>query len=387
MNSWLPLLLLILGTSACGRFSPSVYKLPEVQGPFFEAGGSDLQPSTDRMDSTCRTSRVYDTCLFNKNPVAQAGQSVSSSQLEDLRWYGVKIRDLAPSGFLENSHLQILALNTPRFTLQQRNLLKIPYSESRSYAEQLSAYYWANRVFAYLEPRMSGRFLPLSLKIYVDDVFTGYVSASESIHLEKTGSKIPAAFSADIVTHLIGHALANALSQKKVFSGDRSAQHKSCDLNPLGCCTTQLGCSQALAQSFGDYLVGMMNPTLPRIGETAGASPAGQPICGFARDLVGLSARTAVQAFSACSSAGANGRVSLMGAWYASLWWKLRSLEEQKSVGSGRDIDILFFDHAKSWTGTSTFIDVRAAALKLAQSFRGGRYATDFETIFTVVSQ
>lgn len=382
------LLALSLMVTGCGGYKSLNYYLPdEIEGPYFERGDTSLQPLTDRMDDKCMQYRHFDTCIFQKNPVAQEETAVGIDQLEDNRRFGVKIRNLATNGFLENSKLQVLTLNTPRFTLQQLNLFKMPFTVMRSYAEQLSAYYWADRIFTYLEPRLGNRIPPVVLKIYADDTFTGYLSSKDSIHLEKSLNKVPAAFSADIITHLVGEAMADKLSGKKLFAGDRSVQHKFCELNPHGCCATQIGCSQALAHAFGDYLVGMMNPMKPRVGEAAAANPAGQIMCGIPRDLATLSAQTQLQVFSACSAGSAGGKVSLMGAWYASLWWKVRAQAEAARAGQGFEVDQLFFDHAKTWTGTTTFAEAKVAAINLSKSFKGGKFTAAFETVFTAIAQ
>jgi len=367
--------------TGCGGFKgPAYFAEPGPQGPYFEPGEQSLQPGSDVIDTACKTNRYMDTCLFQKNPVAQEKAAMTTGDLEGARNYGVKIRDLNPTGYLENKFLQVLTLNTPRFTLQQKSLLKAPYNDLRSYMEQLSAYYWANRVFSYVRPRMGPGRLPVQdLKIYADDAFTGYAAATNSIHLEKTSGKVPAAFSSEIVIHLVGQAIAHHLSGKKIFGAERGAKHKTCDLNPHGCCATMEGCSQALTMAFGDYLAGIMNPTQPRLGETVSNDINGQQICGVSRDLNNLSAQqNQSQIYGLCTAAP--GRVSLLGAWYASLWWNLRVKADPN------DIDMMFFDHAKSWKADTTFLEAKASALELAKKYKGGRYLAAFEAAFAAIA-
>jgi hypothetical protein len=83
--------------------------------------------------------------------------------------------------------------------------------------------------------------------------------------------------------------------------------------------------------------------------------------------------KTKTEVYNACG-----GRAVLLGAWYASLWWKLRTQLEAGEAGAGQDVDILFFDHAKAFTSTSTFAEAKAEALRLAGSYKSGKYLSAF---------
>jgi hypothetical protein len=176
--------------------------------------------------------------------------------------------------------------------------------------------------------------------------------------------------------HLLGEALAYDLSAKSIFPG-ASAQHNLCSLNPHGCCASSNGCSQALASAFGDYVVAMVFPEKPRLGETLANSTAGQSICSNLRDLSSLAAQTKDGVYNACSD---KGHATLTGTWYASLWWSLRQQQEQTTPGSGTDIDNLFIAHAKSWTSSSTFSEAKAQALQLAAQYQAGKYLSALTT-------
>ncbi len=168
------------------------------------------------------------------------------------------------------------------------------------------------------------------LRIFPDDAFTGYSQVYNSIHLALNDGEIPKAFSGEVVIHLTAQALADALSDKRLFAKN-TTQHNYCVLDPKGCCRTDLGCAQALGSGFGDYVAGIMFPESARSGETLSGLLEGQKICSMARDLNDLSRRTRGQVFGACDP---RGRVSLLGPGNASLWWKLRSEAEAQENGA-----------------------------------------------------
>ncbi|HMN68296.1 MAG TPA: hypothetical protein PKC28_07130 [Bdellovibrionales bacterium] len=365
MNNFILLLCLTLILSACSREL-------SVSRSFFSPGEGVLSPSTDRLSSDCMANPLFDACVFLKNPVAQERASVSLADLDGKRRYGVKLRGLAPSGNLENKWFKVLTLDTPRFSLFRRDPLKDSYRADGSFAEQISAYYWANLTLEYLQAQQ-GAAAVRDLKIYADDAFTGFVAKSNSIHLEKTAAQTPRAFSGEVVIQLLGQALAQHLSNHRLVTKN-PAQHKVCLSQPKGCCQTNLGCAQALSGAFGDYLAGMVYPSQPRVGETVAGDADGQELCGLMRDPLALSSRTKDQIFGACPQA--TGHAALMGAWYASLWWKLKA----DHPAHAKVIDRVYFDHAKAWTDQSTFAGAKTEAQNLA---RGTPIETALAAMFT----
>lgn len=359
----------------------SGYKSMETPDPsslsFFNAGDGSLEPSSDKVSDSCLSNKDYDACIFKKNPVAQENGAVSD--VNAVRKFGVKIRGLATTGFLENAKLKVLTLTTPRASLFDMSKFKSRVSSETSYVEQLSAYYYGNLAMEYLEKQVGPERLPEgTLKIYVDDAFTGYSSVNSSIHFEKKSSKTPKALSGEIVVQLIGQSIASRLSFKQVHS-TTSAQHKSCELEARGCCATTMGCSQALLNGFGDYTSAMVFPAGARLGETIAGSTQGQSVCSIRRDLAFLSTRTKAQVFAACPS---QGYAVLMGTWYAAIWWKMRNQLEAQEAGGAQDIDKLFFDHARAWTGGFTFTDAKVEALRLAALYKSGKYSSAMAAAF-----
>jgi hypothetical protein len=367
----LTLIAVVTAMIGCSRLQGSKTS-SDLPLSLFTAGDDSLIPAGDKLSDDCRNQSDFDTCLFLKNPVAQEGRAVNTNEIEGARHFGVKIRGLAKTGSLENAHFKILTLNTPRFSLLNPSAFKAPFAPGASYAEQLSAYYWADRAFEYLGGRVGSARLPTSpLSIYADDVFTGLSTKNASIHLGKSESGMPAAFSAEIVIHLLGEATAQSLSGRRLFPVD-PAQHNSCYLNPRGCCRTDAGCAQALASGFGDYTAAIMFPGSPKLGEASAEDPVGQSLCGLPRDLAAMATRSKGDVFSACAKAP--GQAVLLGAWYAGQWWHLRQQVEAETPGAAADIDILFFEHAKVWTGSATFSQAKAAAIAAATSYKNGLY-------------
>lgn len=363
---------LSLSLTACSKLR-AVSDSNDIPLSFFTAGDASLVPSTDKLAEDCFQNSAFDACVFLKNPVAEAQGAVSVSDLDSKRHFGIKLKDLDQGGGLENRYVQILTLNTPRLSLADLSLLKKPISVQMSYAEQLNSYYWADRMFTYLQARLGTNLLPQDpIKIYVDDAFTGYSSKNHSIHLQKKDGLISRALSGDVVLQLVGQSLAQNLSQDRLFPVDNS-KHKICGQDPRGCCQTQDGCAEALADGFGDYVTAMMFPGNPRLGETLAASTAGQDLCGIKRDLASLSSLTLEQAFAMCTDRP--GYAVLMGSWYAARWWQARQDAEAAFPKQGAlAIDEIFFLQAKAWTGSSVFSDAQSSASVVAAQFEDGKY-------------
>jgi hypothetical protein len=372
----LRLVLIALLLSGCSPYEATQTPNPSSLS-FFNVGDGSLTPSSDKLSDSCLSDKDFDACIFKKNPVAQEQGAVSD--VNSVRKFGVKLRGLATTGFLENSKLKVLTLTTPRASLLDLTKFKAQVSGDTSYVEQVSAYYYGNLAMEYFEKQVGTERLPQgALKLYVDDAFTGYSSTNSSIHFEKKAAKTPKALSGEIVVQLIGQSIASRLSDRQIHSSS-SAQHKSCELEAKGCCATTMGCSQALLSGFGDYTSAMVFPASAKLGETIAGSAQGQSVCTFRRDLALLATKTKPQVFAACASQGYS---VLMGSWYAAIWWKMRNQLEAQEAGSAQDIDKLFFDHARAWTGGFTFTDAKVEALRLSALYKSGKYTAAMTSAF-----
>lgn len=367
----------IVFLTGCSEGYESIKREDQASLSFFTPGDGTVAPATDKVSSTCLSDSDFDACIFRKNPVAQENTAVID--VNAVRKFGVKLRGLAMTGFLENSRVRVLSLYTPRASLLDRSKFKSEVSGATSYVEQVSAYYYSNLAYEYLEKQVGPERLPAGLtKIYVDDAFTGISSSQNSIHLEKKESRTPKALSGDVVVQLLGQTLASRLSERRVHETN-PVQHKTCELEAKGCCSSANGCSQALLNGFGDYVSAMVFPANARLGEAIAGSPQGQSVCSIRRDMAVLATRTRAQAFAACPNQGYS---PLMGSWYASIWWRMRNQLESQEQGSAQDIDKLFFDHARAWTGSFTFVEAKNEALRLSALFKSGKYTSAMTTAF-----
>jgi hypothetical protein len=365
----------------CGTFGCSGFRsaLSSGDGALSVFDYKGILPDSDRLDQNCMLNPAYDGCIYLKNPAAQDGRAIAPSDLTNHRRFGIKLAGLDGSGYLQNAFIQVQSTNWTRWQVNDHSGYKAALGDGQSYTEQISAYYWADRAAEYLTSRLTAARVPISgLLIYADDAFTGYSSQHGSIHLEKNPGKVSRALSGEIVIQLFGQAIAQNLSGGKLLQTGSGSQHNFCELNPKGCCKTDSGCPAAIVSGFGDYVAAVLNPAAPRLGETLASNLAGQPICGLNRDLKTLATSSKVAVFSAC--AAAQGQVTLMGSWYASLWWNLRVKAEARESGSSLDIDILFFDHVKTLDANSTFANAKSAALTLAQAYKSGKYVSLMQT-------
>jgi len=315
------------------------------------SGGDERIPSTDKLAASCLTDDRFDSCLYLKNPVAQEQQSVSD--LRSAQKFGVKIRGLGESGALENSYVQVATTKSPRVSAFQRNQLKAEFDPNTTFLQQIQAYYWANRLTEYLRSRVGSQNLPATrIRIYIDDAFTGVVAKTHSVHLQNEE-----ALSGDVVVQLYAQAWLSQLTSNRIFQND-TVHHSGCKNQARGCCKSDMGCAQALANAFGDYFAAVMFEDKPILGESLSDSPQGQSLCSRRRDLRELNKSSRGQMYNSCATT--NGHAVLLGSWYASLWWKIRTQAQ-----SPKEIDRTFVEHAKTWTSVTTFEQAKQSAESL----------------------
>lgn len=397
-NSWLRKLarllpVLLIGSSAflfqnCGQFTALSSKL-DFGGDFSStsrvAGGGILRPATDRADSSCSSSSKYDACLFLKNPVATqkssfSGSVSSSSALDSLQTYGVKLTGLAGGGLLANSTITIDSVQGTPVIFGSTNLKQSAKSDSGRAIAQASAFYWMNRTQEYLSDRTGvaparGKLI----RVVADDTLAGWSPETNSIHLKLTDSGHAMAWSADLAIYFFGqanlqHATAGAIRRNP------ASRHKTCGLKTYGCCIDAFGCSRAIASGVGDYFAAMMFPDQPTVGETWANRTQGLGACNLSRDLNEARTRSSRVAYDACSASGVAGEVSTMGTVYAALWWQVRKNAETAAPGLGAiDIDTLFMRHLSVLTGDDNFSTAVVKVLQLDKSLNQGKYSPLFQ--------
>jgi hypothetical protein len=168
------------------------------------------------------------------------------------------------------------------------------------------------------------------------------------------------ALDSSIGAHELGHAnLRWAMPGNSYYS---SGGHVVC--GPTGqeekCCATNAGCFSAINEGQADYHAMMLFPDYPGIAEILSNDGVGLRGCGIPRNAPMNATLTRAEAYTACA-APYQGEVHVMGALYASIWWKVRS--DQATPVLKREVDKLFLAHLASLQTTDTFNTVVARIL------------------------
>jgi hypothetical protein len=324
----------------------------------------------DSINSTCQQSSA-EACVYLKNPVAQAGRAVAPDSLDSLQTFSVLTLRGQTEATLRNSSIRVRALESG-FSASDRLTRVRATGSTRNKFLQIQTYYWLNRAIDItaaswpegLAVKAAG------LDVVVDDTVTGYSRSQKRISLASSpSSDWPVGLSSEIAVSLLGLAHADLASEGRLSSVSDNSQHRDCGGRLNGCCRSASGCSRALASAAGDYLVGVIYPSQPTLGEVKAQSPNGAAHCGQPRSLRGPP--TASSAFSACGSARSGDVISL-GSAYARAWWSVRvSLELEQQ----RQWDRLFFNHFRDLQPGETFITALAKARARDQSTSGGTFS------------
>ena len=343
-------------------------------------------PSTDKVDPDCETSSSYSMCIFYKNPVSQSQAAIndleSVSELGQHRIFGAKLTGLDGSGKLQNSSIEILTLSgTPVDTGQLDQYKTMSVDDSSNFADQQMAYYWANRSVEYLSA-WTGRFYSKdqNLKIVVDDLTHGWRPATKTIHLKKESLGKAMAYNGGLVVHLMAQANLWIATNGAVddFNGDN--KHQVCGTHIRGCCRNSTGCSRAIAAGAADYMVGMMFPDNPGLGEFWTNTLDGVKSCSQSRNLKFMADISAENAHQTCAGAGLEGEIHSLGSLYASIWWEVRKQAETERAGSGREIDTLYMEHLARIVGSDDFLTVLNKIEQIDAERFSSRYTPKFRS-------
>lgn len=378
------LLVMVLGFQNCGSFKASS-NLNKDYLQFASSGGSDLQPSTDKVDADCMRQNQYDACIFKKNPVASRQQVFSqkanaSTPLEDQQTFGVKLTGLATTGNLENDTLSIRTVTGNPVSTQTSSLKFSAQNDSDRRFLQVMTYYWLNRASEYLQSRTNA--LPArgkGIQIFVDDSIAGWSPKTNSIHLKLDDNGSAMAWNADLAIYFFGLANLHHATNGAFSNMDATAQgkHRDCNLKAAGCCTSQTGCSRAIASGIGDYFVAMIFPDQPIVGETWANRVDGLNHCSLNRNLNTASSNNASGVFQACG-----GDISSMGTIYASIWWSVRNQAQSTRSTGASDIDTLFMQHLSLLSASDDFSTVKSKIESVDQRLFNSRYTSLFRAQF-----
>jgi hypothetical protein len=160
-----------------------------------------------------------------------------------------------------------------------------------------------------------------------------------------------------IQAHELGHA------NLFYLAGHTGVSDSNETVTPQGShgCKTPDGCLGAIHEGQADYLASMFFPSHPAVGDGVVGSSMSTPgqglcSCGICRNPA-TNARpetylTFEAAYNNACGESAEGEIHLMGAAYASLWWKVRS-----DAALTDEVDRLFLAHLKYLPQNVTFID------------------------------
>lgn len=340
-------------------------------------------PPTDKIDENCATSPAYSMCIFMKDPVSQAQEPFAdpnSPLVNERRIFGVKLTGVDGSGRLQNSSIEVHSLDGTNVNIHELESYKTKaIDDGSNFAEQQMAYYWANRTIEYLGAR-TGKFYARNqqIKIFVDDRTYGWRPATKSIHLKRTQLSKSMALNGGFIVHLLGQANLSIATNGEINNLTGSNKHKACGTSKYGCCLEWVGCSQAIAAGAADYLVAIMFPDDPGLGEFWNNSLDGAKACTQSRNLKFMSSITAQVANQVCASSGQTGEVHALGSVYASIWWEVRNKAEEERPGSSREVDTLYMEHLARLSGSDDFLTALSKIEELDAEMFGSRYSSKF---------
>lgn len=374
--------LIAFGYQNCGEFAVDSSHLAQFASLGASgSGGSTLTPDGDKLDPACLSSSAYDACVFKQNPVAVTSAALSSDpatkkiQLVNQAIYGVKLTSLTGNGKLENTTIAVRSLNTPLVATTPSALKSNPAAAGLSNFEQVNVYYWINRAAEYFDGRTSGA-LPAkgkAVQVIVDDTITGYETATNTIRMKMTDAGGAVAWNGDIAVHLFG--IANlTLANKAGWSSLSTARHITCDAMDNGCCTSNIGCGNAIRFGVGEYFAASLFPDHTRIGEALVNTGNPQIVATVARDVASLATNTAPQIFT-----DSGGNSQAMGLLYAAIWWQVRAAAGTQS----NEIDRIFLEHLTLINGNDDFKTAIAKAKTIDARLFSGRHSAKFDSQMT----
>ncbi|MCB0365042.1 MAG: hypothetical protein H6624_11770 [Bdellovibrionaceae bacterium] len=341
-------------------------------------------PTTDKVDRDCSTSGAYSMCLYMKNPVSQSATVLSdpesATELNQQRTFGVKLTGIDGSGKLQNSSIEVVTLEgTAVDTTQLQNYKELGVDDSSNFLEQQMAYYWANRSIEYLSA-WTGRLYvkDQGLKVIVDDRTHGWRPGTKSIHLRKSSLGKSMATNGGLVIHLLAQANLWLATGGEIDNLNGDSKHQACGTHEKGCCRNPTGCSRAVASGAADYMVAIMFPDDPGLGEFWSNSLDGVKSCSQSRNLKFMSTITATNAHQACSSSNQAGEVHALGSLYASIWWEVRKRAEEDRPGSGREVDTLYMEHLSKLRGDDDFL----SALNKIEQIDAEKFSSRYSSLF-----
>lgn len=321
---------------------------------FKESSSKSFVPENDQVQSQC--AQTGEICLFLKNPVFQEKKLISplqTNQLQQAQVFSAHLTGVERGSVLKNPQFDILSVKNERLSIQDilSSRALDPQFRITSY---VSAYYWLNRAHEYLKKNFNSYpSMNSSIKVYIDDGFDGWSWKNKSLHLN---SQKKSALSADVLLVLLGEAQAGFATKGAIYQAD-SNQHRECSGDPIGCCQSASGCSQALVHGAGDIFLSLLFQDALGVGEFHHQNLNGQDICGKSRSPENFMNLSFQQAYDLCPSK--KGSTLALGLVYASIF------ESVKKKTSSKRVTAVFLKTLSQWNGQDTF---SSALQKIQQS-------------------
>ena len=322
-------------------------------------------------------------CIFLKSPSTMAGVSatgLSAEALPTLQTYGVQI----PASFDPHQLDGDVVLQSSVPDAGFSGSLKVRHSsENQPLLAHLMTYIWlteAKRFFSVAGVNyLSGR----GLRVVVEATQTGFASSNKTIYLKREPTAQPAAYDASLAIHLFGEANIFFATSGAAYNLSIESKHIDCgsggQLLRNNCCSSKRGCSKAITAGLSDHLVNSLFPQNTGIGDAFSATGRGLEVCGLARNPLALRTVTAEQAYRACSASARVGEVYAMGAFYSSLWWRVRDQVLASQPGRLDDFNRFFARALALVEGRDDFVSFHTKLLQLDQT----EFNSAFGALFT----
>lgn len=349
---------------------------------WFQNCSPGLHVETDPLASTFKEAEdcingSADACVFEKNAVSQMGRAVTPENIGGFQVVPVSLSDRDASGYLQNNDFVVTTVSTARWpaTADFRQY----YSPSNSALEQVMSYVSARKARDWMSALGIFPAATQRIKIYADSSFTGFIPASNEIHLERNGTNFGAALDGSLIVSL--YAQANIKFATSGASHDPTALSVKASAcrdtraypTPYGCCNSALGCGAAIVSGAADYVVAaVFGENRAVVGDGWKNDPAGLSICGIVRDATRNAGLSATAASSTCAARGSPNNATALGAVYASIWWEARKLADNKS-----SFDRFFLRHLSVINGADDFSTIQSKITSVATTSAETGYASN----------
>lgn len=335
-------------------------------------------------NSECLSNTNFDACVWNKNASANvANFNGNLTDYSNSQTMGVRFSKLGTSDILKNSEVDVTTISGSRVKRDNGQVrFLIPFDEaSPSHFLQVNTYYWSEKTLALFEQNLGASPLAQkSVKVLVDSPLSGWSPAFNEVHLQaRSNERKYMALDGGLIAYNISQAAISILNQQQELAAHTTVgncRSVSGSFFIGQCCVSQNGCIEAIASGQADFIVALLFPQKPALGEDWAASQSGIKNCGITRDPSANSGLSANQAYNACQERMVSGFAPVLGAVYASFWYQLTQKAPQKEMAIK-----LFFKHISLMKADDTFITALTKIRTLDQELNQGSLTALIEEI------